>query len=160
MTTTTKPQRPTLTLRSKRATQAREPGAAPEAHRPPETPREASGTAGAAPTPEREPDKAPKSFNVHGKLWERAVAAYSRGHEKPSSRRKTLKWLQSIVLGAIRNRERTRDQEHESVSIRAPVGSGDRFAAAAEEAGYDCVSEWACAVLDAAVGQADRNVTE
>ena len=162
MTTTTKPRRATLTLRSRRAPQAQEPRPDTEAHRGPETETEApgaAGSAGPAPRTEDEPnkaEKAPKSFTVYGKLWKRAVAAHARGDERANSPHKTRTWLHAIVVGAIRNRERTTGQKHELVSIRAPVGTGDRYAAAAERAGYESVSEWACAVLDAAAGETQR----
>ena len=90
MTTTRTQSRPTLRLRSRRATQAQEPRPDPEGQREPEPPSEpsgAAGSAGAAPTgetgPEKTADKAPKSFTVF-KLWKRAVAAYSRGNDSVS----------------------------------------------------------------------------
>ena len=166
MTTTTKPRRATLTLRSREATPADKPGADPETHRGPEGATDATPpeeAAASAPKAEDGLDKAkktPASFAIYGKLWMRAMAACSRGEDGPNAATETRRWLSAIVVGAIRNRERTRDQEHEYVSIRAPVGTGDRYAAAAERAGYESVSEWACTVLDAAAEQRQREATE
>ena len=90
--------------------------------------------------------QAPRTVRFGVAVWQRLLAITG----EDATAKSVQQWVYGVVCALLRNKERALEhgQLLAPVVVQAPAGSGDRYAVAAQVAGYECVSEWACAVLD------------